>query len=407
MQARDYDIVIVGGGMVGASMACALKDSNYKIAVIEAFQPSSTNQPSFDERTVALTFSSKLIFNAIGAWSKIRDEAYPILNIDVTNQDSFGYTTLGVNDIDTQALGYVVPTRCIGKTLHGQMSDQSNLDVLCPAKVESIQTFDSHCLVTLSKESESIKINTRLVILADGGRSNLLDQLGFKTTSKTYPQCALVGIISTNQAHHGKAYEHFTNQGPLALLPLRTSDFALAWTITKNQADNLIRCSESDFVQELQFAFGRRAGLFKSVGQRHSYPLSLTLLDNPIQKRTVVIGNAAHTLHPVAGQGFNLGLRDVGFLHDILLSSSTDPGNIESLNAYYQLRKHDTKMVSQFTDGMINTFNHGFLPVKAARNLGLSAINILPGIKKSLLKRTMGLHGRQSRLAMLGKSSMS
>ena len=400
----NYDIVIVGGGMVGASMACALRDTDYAVAVIEAFEFNSDQQPSFDERTVALTYSSKLIFNAIGVWPLLGSEAYPILNIEVTNANSFGFTTLGIDDINTEALGYVVPTRKIGGALHAKLSTQENVDFYCPATVESIQTHDTHAAVSLQHGRDSININAKLVIIADGGRSNLLDQLGLKTKKKSYSQNALVGIVGTDQPHHGKAFEHFTADGPLALLPLRKSDFALAWTLKKSKADEFKNCTEAVFVSQLQSAFGRRAGLFNSVGQRNIYPLSMSLLGATAKKRTVIIGNAAHIVHPVAGQGFNLGLRDVGFLHETLASNSTaDPGDSARLNAYNQLRKHDTKRVSQFTDGLINIFTSDLFPVKTARNIGLTAINVVPGIKKSLLRRTMGLHGRQSKLALSGK----
>ena len=401
----DYDIVIVGGGMVGASMACALQGSNYKIAVVEAYAFNSDNQPSFDERTVALTYSSKLIFNGIGTWAQIDAEAYPILNIEVTNADSSGFTTLGIDDINTPALGYVIPTRKIGSALHEKLRLQTKLDLFCPATVESIDTHDNHTWVTLTHAQNLINLNAKLVIIADGGRSNLLDKLGIKTSVITYPQSALVGIVSTDQPHHGKAYEHFTNDGPLALLPVRSCDYAIAWTLAKADAEHLVNCPENDFINKFQRTFGRRAGTFKSIGQRNLYPLSLSLLDETINKRVVVIGNAAHTVHPVAGQGFNLGLRDVGFLHEILTSNiDLDPGNSELLNAYQQLRKHDTRQVSQFTHSLIKTFTSELFAVKASRNIGLSAINLLPGVKKSLLRRTMGIHGRQSKLAISGKT---
>ena len=404
----NYDIVIVGGGMVGASMACALRDSDYKIAVVEAFKYNADNQPSFDERTVALTYSSRLIFNAINAWPQIRAEAYPILNIEVTDSDSLGFTRLGIDDINTSALGYVVPTRAIGQVLHSKLESQPNLDLFCPATVESIQTHQSHAVVNLAHENSSTALTTKLVIIADGGRSNLLEQLGVKTEVKSYPQCALVGIIGTNRPHDGKAYEHFTADGPLALLPVRDSDFALAWTLKQHEADQLKSCSESEFVNKLQSVFGTRAGSFLSVGQRNVYPLSLSVLKTPTNNRTVVIGNAAHIVHPVAGQGFNLGLRDVGFLHEVLTEDNEiDPGNSEVLNRYQQSRKHDTKRVTLFTDGLIRTFTSDLFPVSVARNMGLSAINLLPVVKNKLLSRTMGIHGRQSRLALIGKQSQS
>lgn len=399
-----YDIVIVGGGMVGASMACALQETHYKIAVVEAFEFKSDQQPSFDERTVALTYSSRLIFNAIGIWPQLDSEACPIVDIEVSNAGSFGFTKLGLDDADTDALGYVVPTRAIGRALHQRLSAQKNADLYCPATVETIQDHETHASVTLAHRRDSLCLDTKLVIIADGGRSNLLGQLGLKKSKKTYLQNALVGIIGSDRPHRGKAYEHFTGDGPLALLPLRRSDFALAWTLKKDMAEQLKQCRESDFIARIQASFGGRAGQFTSAGPRSIYPLSMSLLYTAPRKRTVVIGNAAHIVHPVAGQGFNLGLRDVGFLHEILTSGENhDPGKSALLNAYHLLRQRETRRVSQFTDGLISIFTSNLFPVKAGRNLGLTAINLLPGVKKGLLRRTMGIHGRQSRLALSGK----
>lgn len=399
---QSYDIVIVGGGMVGASMAGALGDSKFKIAVVEAFASDSDSQPSFDERTVALTWSSKLIFSAIGVWQGILDEAWPIVNIEVTSQDALGLTALGIEDTDTEALGYVVPTRRIGQVLHKHLRTLRNVDFLCPATVESITARDTSAQLSIQHKKKSTAVSARLVILADGGRSGLLEQAGFTTRAKTYSQSALAAIIASDKPHHGKAYEHFTGQGPLALLPVRERDYALAWTLEAEMAGELGQCDETEFLTRLQTAFGRRAGRFTGVGRRGVYPLSLSVLDTPCQNRIVVIGNAAHIVHPVAGQGFNLGLRDVGFLHQ-LLEDCDDPGDPALLTHYADTRRHDTRAVSRFTDGLIQTFNSQFLPLKLGRSLGLSVINLFPLVKRGLLKRTMGLQGRQSRLAMRGK----
>ncbi len=400
----DYDIVIVGGGMVGASMACSLADTDYRIAVIEAFKPDSDQQPSFDERTVALTYSSKLIFNAIGAWLDIVAEACAIKDIEVTNQDSFGFTTLGTKDSHTEALGYVVPTRCIGQVLHRKINNTENIKLICPATVDSIDNKSEYSVVNLNTQNQHKVINCKLVVLADGGRSGLLEQLGFKLKTESYPQSALIGIVATDTLHNNKAFEHFTGHGPLALLPLRERDYALAWTLPETDARELAACTDHLFLEKLQTAFGKRAGQFKAVASRNVYPLSHAILSRPWLQRTVVIGNAAHIVHPVAGQGFNLGLRDVGFLHELLMNNGfQDPGGPSLLSEYSKLRQHDTKIVGQFTDGLIRTFTSDFFPVKAGRNIGLSAINLLPRVKKELLRRTMGLHGRQSRLAISGK----
>ena len=240
------------------------------------------------------------------------------------------------------------------------------------------------------------------MIIADGGRSPLLDSLGFARLSKDYAQSALLSIVKTNTPHQYKAYERFVEDGPLALLPMNNQRFAVVWTLSPETLKKIAVMSDDNYLKELQTVFGTRAGLFSDATPRKTYPLSRSTLQTPYTQRILALGNAAHTVHPVAGQGFNLGLRDVAELAERLiqaLTSDTDIGTKGFLEAYSKSRSDDIRRVGQFTDSLLTIFSHRSPFIKIGRNLGLTAVENLPFVKRALLKRTMGLGRNQSRLA--------
>jgi 2-octaprenyl-6-methoxyphenol hydroxylase len=414
----EWDIVIVGGGMVGASLAIALKPSRYSVLLVESVPHQSEDQPSYDERTVALTHSAKLIFSAMDVWERIENtRAEPILDIHISNRGHFGQTHLSHKDAGTSALGYVVPTRVIGNTLWGELGKDKDTKLFCPATVKNLRQHGDHCLVDVSVDNTIRRIKSRLVVLADGGKSPLTREFsnqsendsGMTSRSTQYTQSAILSIVTTDRPHNGRAYERFTDEGPLALLPHRVDGnkaaYALVWTTSMDKVETRMALSDDDFLTELQFTFGDRAGNFSNPSARKCYPLSRTTLQNPARGRVIIIGNAAHTVHPVAGQGFNLGLRDVATLAE-LVHESPDPGSESMINAYLSRRKRDTKMVSGFTHNLIQIFSSEWRSIGFARNLGLKAVEHSPATKRFLLKRTMGLAGKQSKLALgipLGK----
>ena len=400
----DYDVIIVGGGLVGASMACALDGAAVSVAVIERFTPEAPAQPSFDERTIALTWSSRQIFGGLGVWEAIRDEASPIRDIHVSDRGHAGSCVLSHRDAGTEALGYVIPTRVLGPVLHGRMQAADNVTLICPADVASVKCHAGRVDVQVRQAHDDAPrgLTGRLLIMADGGRSTLGEQLGFESHRKTYPQSALITTVRSDRPHHGRACERFVGSGPLAMLPIHDSDFAVVWTLEPDAVESMRELADEQFLARLQLVYGDQAGRFTDLGSRQVYPLSVSRLGRPSAPRVVAIGNAAHVVHPVAGQGFNLGLKDVADLADQIrdrVQRGDDIGDAHAVRRYARLRRRETRNVLNFTDGMIGVFSSDFPPLIVGRNLGLMAIDRLPPFRRALLERTMGSHGRQPRLA--------
>ncbi|MFT5258662.1 MAG: 2-octaprenyl-6-methoxyphenol hydroxylase [Saprospiraceae bacterium] len=407
----EYDVIIGGGGLVGSSLAIAMAKITFpskpalKVALVEAVPFDSDQQASYDERTIALTYSSKLIFDALGVWQDdVASSACPLERIHISNRGHFGICNLDAKEVKTPALGYVCPTRILGKALYARIAQFDNIDVICPSTLSSITPSDNHIEVQLDQIKSPISAN--LVVIADGGRSPLLDQAGFTVRTQDYPSKALLSIVSVDRPHNNVAFERFTPAGPLALLPLRNQRYAAVWTETIEQVDVLDKLDDTQYLSALQSAFGYRAGLFSKPSQRKSYPLKQSQLAHPAKQRTLVLGNAAHTVHPVGGQGFNLGLRDVAAFAQLVIETAhsdqnavVDIGDNKLLERYCQLRATETQRVAKFTESLLDSFSHSSLPISLGRNAALTLIENLPGAKRFLLRRTMGMAKHQPKLA--------
>jgi 2-octaprenyl-6-methoxyphenol hydroxylase len=402
---RHYDITIVGGGLAGASLAAALTDTPYRVAVVETFEIDSAAQPSYDERTIALTYSAKNIFAKLGVWdATVQAEACALKSIHISNKGHFGMTRLENTDAGTDALGYVIPTRTLGQALMNKLAKAGNIDFYCPYTVDKLDVGEHIAQLTAStdKDNNPLILNAKLIVIADGGRSPLLNSHSFIRDTKNYPQSALLSIVHSSIPHQHKAYERFVENGPLALLPMTGQRFAVVWTLMPERLQIISAMTDGQFLEELQSTFGTRAGFFSQPTPRKAYSLTRSMLQSPYSSRILALGNAAHTVHPVAGQGFNLGLRDVATLAEILIQvsgSDTDIGNTGFLKIYSDKRHTDTRRVEQFTDGLLAIFNHPSPLIQLGRNLGLVAVENLPFVKRALLKRTMGLGRGQPRLA--------
>jgi len=400
---KNYDLVIVGGGLVGASLACALGNSTLKIAVVESIPPGNPGQPSYDDRTIALAYSSRRIFETIGVWQPIVDRSVnPIEHIHISDRGHFGITRLHAPDLGIEALGYVVETRALGLALYESMQQFSNIELLCPYEVKTFGQKGGEASLELSGPQGSRICAARLVVLADGGRSPLRDQFQMKVEKKAYDQVAVVANVTPGVNHNNTAYERFTAEGPLALLPVTRDRCAVVWSTQPDKADEILGWSDAEYLENLQKRFGNRLGQFSRAGTRQKYPLALTKVEDPIRERLVLIGNAAHTVHPVAGQGFNLGLRDVASLAQLLVDakrSAQDIGSLTVLNQYIEWRKSDNRRTTMFTDGLISIFSNDLLPMVIGRNLGLMAVDLFPSVKRAFMRRTSGLTGKLPRLA--------
>ena len=420
MSDNEYDVVITGGGLVGASLAIALADGGLSVAVVEAVTVNDdgdgnrngdgngndgdvdehvnehinshvNKQPSFDARTIALTYIAREIYERIGVWNEIAARhAQPIREIHISERGRFGMTHLHHRDVGREALGYVVPSRVLGAVLHRRLAQCDGVTVLCPATVANVDDG----AVTIKVNDASRTLRAQVVVIADGGRSGLAAQSGVTAREKNYPQRAILCVVATDRDHDARAYERFTAEGPLALLPHSARKFAVVWTTDAAQVDARMALPDDAFIGELQRAFGDRAGNFTAPTPRKSYPLQRREMARPTAPRMVVIGNAAHTVHPVAGQGFNLGLRDVAVLAEVLRDAyrrGRDLGDAEILARYADRRRRDTRMVSGFTDGLIRVFGSRRKSVTFARNLALVGIELCPPMKRMLLRRTMGM----------------
>lgn len=399
----QYDLAIVGGGLVGASLACALQPLGLRVALIEAVSYRSDTQPSYDERMLSLALGSQRIFEGMGIWSKIESQGViPIRAVHVSDQGHIGKTRLKAEEFGLSAMGYIVPARAIGASLVSTLTQIEHLDLHCPSTVVGINKTDSDVELTVKTEDEQIFIRSRLVVLADGGTSKTRALLGIRVSEKDYRQTAVLSTVTSELPHGNTAYERFTATGPLALLPATQQRCAVVWTSLNNQVEEILNFSDDEYLLGLQQRFGDWLGQLSSPAKRKAYPLRLVKVAESIQPRVIVMGNAAHALHPVAGQGFNLGLRDVATLADVLsqaVAQNQDIASMSMMENYQRWRQRDTTNTSKFTDSLISIFANDWLPKVVGRNLGLTALNHLPFAKKLLLRRTMGLNGRLPRLS--------
>lgn len=387
-------LAIIGGGLVGASLALALqagaRERGWRIVLVEPFAPGDAWQPSYDARSTALSYGSRQIFERLGLWPLLAERAEAITRIQVSDRGRFGATRLSAADEGVPALGYVLENAWMGHCLW-RMLDPEVVEWRCPAQVTHLQALgDGYCL---SLEDGSA-LECDLAVLADGGRSGLREQLGIAVRHTPYEQCALIANVTPAEAHAGQAFERFTEQGPLALLPLPDNRCALIWTRPPVDAERLQQLPEQDFLNELQAAFGYRLGALRQVGVRHAYPLALIEALEQVRPHLVVLGNAAHSLHPVAGQGFNLSLRDAQSLADSLLENEARPGDFGVLQRYLERQRQDQALTVGFSDGVTRLFGRDESLLVAGRTLGLLGLELLPPAKRWFARQAMGLGTR-------------
>lgn len=389
-------LAIIGGGLVGASLALALqagaKARGWQIALVEPFAPGDSYQPSYDARSTALSYGSRQLYERLGVWPAISQRAEAITQIHVSDRGRFGAARLSAEDEGVPALGYVVENAWLGHCLW-QALDADVVSWRCPAEVSRLEALDDGYRLTLNDESV---LDCDLAVLADGGRSSLREQLGIAVRITPYGQTALIANVSTADAHQGQAFERFTDEGPMAMLPLSDSRSALVWTRPGNDAERLLGLDDKTFLAELQNAFGYRLGALRQVGGRHVYPLALSEAQEQVRPHLVLLGNAAHSLHPVAGQGFNLSLRDTLALADCLLASPAAPGDFATLQRYRQSQQQDQALTVGFSDQVTRLFGRGESLLVAGRTLGLLGLDLLPPAKRWFARQAMGLGTRHS-----------
>ncbi len=386
--------------MVGASLAAALLGTGVRVLLVESVPFDSGAQQSFDARTTALGNASQRIFSALGIWDQVAGAAQPIRSIHVSEAGRFGVARLEAAEQGIEAFGYVIANRTLGAALWGALQGHPELTLRVPARVNDIEPGVDAVRFTLTGEGRAPEqVRTRLIVAADGAHSQVRTAAGIEARVEDYEQVAVVATVATDCAHAGRAYERFTSAGPLAVLPLHDGTLAVIWACAPARAQELLGLTDAAYLAQLQATFGWRAGRFVRAGQRGSYPLKLTRANSPLAQRTVLIGNAAQALHPVAGQGFNLGLRDAAMLAELIAAAPGDAGDAALLERFAKWRAGDRAGVTRFTDGLVKLFGDRRPGMGVLRSLGLVMFDLTPPAKAALARVSAGFTGPVPRLA--------
>jgi 2-octaprenyl-6-methoxyphenol hydroxylase len=401
MTTETVDVVMIGGGLVGASFAAALSGRGLSMAMIEGVAPDAGRQPSFDDRTTALGNGSRKIFESLSLWSAIGPHAAPIRRIHVSDAGRFGFARLEAAEHDLEAFGYVVTNRDLGAVLQSRLSQLPDLSLCRPATCTHIESTDEGLWVH-TDTGQSWR--TKLVIGADGAASVVRASAGLTAQIEDYAQTAVVAHVAASRRSDGTAYERFTAEGPFAVLPLAAGHYGVVWTLNPAEAERVLALTDTEFLAALQQRFGWRIGRLLRVGKRQAYPLKLSRAPEVIASRRVLIGNAAQALHPVAGQGFNLGLRDAATLAEILAEQPAAWRSDEStlaarLSAYAEARRRDREGITRFTDGLVKLFADTGPALPAMRDLGLLLFDLSPWAKQALSRLSWGFAKEMPRLA--------
>ncbi|GAB4201159.1 MAG: 2-octaprenyl-6-methoxyphenyl hydroxylase [Wenzhouxiangellaceae bacterium] len=386
-----FDVTIVGGGLVGVTLALALRDSGLRIAMIEAVDRKADTQPSYDDRTLVLNRVSCEWLRVAGLWGDLSDAATPIRRIHVSAQGRFGQTRLRAENHAVDAFGHVLQARRLGAAMLAALSTMDEVTQYCPDTLTDLRHTDDGIQLSLKNSEQGL--STRLLIGADGAASRVRELCGLSAHTLDYQQTAIISNVSAERGHDGCAYERFTSSGPLALLPHGPGRMGLVWSVPLAEAEARLAQDDADFLRDLQQHYGYRLGRFTRLGKRFSYPLKLVHVQQPLAPRTVLIGNAAHTIHPVSAQGFNLGLRDALVLAGELRQAAAeqaDPGASERLQAYQSRRDGDQLGTIRYTDGLVRLYRH---PASLMRGLGSAALlahQWLMPLQRQLVRQAMG-----------------
>ena len=405
---QHYDLIVVGGGMVGASFAIALsqvlRNQVLSILVVEAAAliDDTSAQPSFDARSTALSYGSSRIFERMGLWPEMAKSLTAIHEIHVSDKGRFGSARLSRDEHGLDALGYVIENRFLGRCLNKALEASTTVQFLCPAAIFSIEPKPDGMSVVVRNESGSYSIGSSLVVLADGGKSPICDQLGITRTVRHYQQQALIANISFEKPHNHIAFERFTDTGPLAVLPLQSlhslNRGSLVWTLSAGQSTDYMALSEAELLTKLLERFGNRLGKIQKIGERICYPLSLSVAKEQIRPGLVLLGNVAHTLHPVAGQGLNLALRDAEVLADTLGKAHRNGkllGQLSVLQDYLTRQESDQDNAIRFTHYATQLFSSNQSASVWLRKFGLLSVDLFPMVRREFAKQAMGLNSLQ------------
>ncbi|MCH8926363.1 MAG: UbiH/UbiF/VisC/COQ6 family ubiquinone biosynthesis hydroxylase [Proteobacteria bacterium] len=407
----ETEVLIAGGGMVGLTLGVALAGAGVGAVVVDATDPATARAAAFDGRSSSIARGTQQLLGALGVWAKIAGEAEPILEIRVSDgKVGAGASRLFLHydhhELDEAApgpLGYIAENRAIRRALYARAGALETLTLLAPARIDRLDRGAASVEAVLA---DGRRIRARLAVGADGRASPLREAAGIRAARWSYPQCSIVCTVAHERPHHGVAHEHFLPSGPFAMLPMTPAPggghrSSLVWTERRALVPALMALSGPDFARELERRFGDGLGRLREVGGRWTYPLSLMHAERYVDRRLALIGDAAHVIHPIAGQGLNLGLRDVAALAEVLVDArrlGRDPGAAEVLARYQRWRRFDNTLLMVVTDGLNRLFSNDIAPLRLARDLGLAAVGAAPPLKRFFMRHAMGLVGDLPRL---------
>jgi len=386
-------VIIIGGGMAGATLALALSHmtgGRLAIDLVESATPESRAHPGYDARAIALAQGTRQQLIDIGVWPALQSCATPITQVQVSDRGHVGQVRLAAEDYRLPALGYVVELYDAGQRLFALLRQAPGVRLHCPARLTGIDRRRDDLVATLNTGEQ---LTGRLLVAADGSHSLAARTCHIQWRQRDYGQVAVIANVSTAQPHAGRAFERFTEHGPLALLPMSGGRSSLVWCLPQSRREEIGAWSDAQFIDALQREFGWRLGRITAVGARQGYPLQLRSATRHIGHRLALVGNAAQTLHPIAGQGFNLGMRDVMTLAQTLSDATNqgqDPGDYRTLQRYQQRRLPDQAATVAITDGLIQLFANPYLPLVMGRNLGLISMDSSSTLRDALARQTLG-----------------
>lgn len=391
----EFDIAVVGGGLAGASLACALADTGLSVALIEAVPFDVEPSAAMQARTTAIAWGTRALFEQLGLWADMVEQAAAIERLHVSQRKHFGVVRVDAAEYDLPALGYVLPNTTMIAVLRARLAQLDHVMVIAPARFEGLSHEADRVWLDLAADGSERRISTRLLVGADGANSSVRKALGIRARVDDYEQSAVVTTLQTEYPHKATAYERFTPDGPVAMLPRSKESCAAVWTLPTARAEAACDASESDFIDQLQSVFGYRLGRLQLAGPRGAFALYRVLADTAVGERTVLIGNAGHALHPAAAQGFNLAIRDALVLAAMLREHADqpafDPGAADVLVTWAEARHPDQYRVANFTDAIVRVFSNRIPALAGARAAGLVALSLLPAIKHDMARRSMGL----------------
>lgn len=392
------DVLIIGGGLVGGALACALGQVGMPVAVVDSAPPETVLKAGFDGRASAVAFSSQRLLEAIGVWARVAGEAAPILDIRVSDGESPLFLHYHHAEVGDQPFGYMVENRVLRRALIEGMRALPSVRLLAPARCSRLRRAEPGVDAELASGE---RVRAQLVVGADGRASPTRDGAGIRLTRWTYAQTAIVCTAAHQRPHRFIAHERFLPSGPFAILPLLGNRSSIVWTERSPLAAEIMALDDGAFTAELRRRFGDFLGTVRLVGPRWSYPLSLQFAETAIARRLALVGDAYHGMHPIAGQGMNMGLRDVAALAEVLTDAhrlGQDIGGAAVLRRYQQWRRFDNHLMLAMTDALNRLFSNDIGPVKLARDLGLAAVNRIPPLKRLFMRHAMGVVGELPRL---------